>query len=83
MFHQSRAETLSYSVFYPILRKIMTTIIFFVHLPKYDKFITLILKSKFGHKTKTIRSKQNLLLREIAQLNKIERGERQAKREPF
>ena len=45
--------------------------------------------SKFGYKIRTIRSKQKLLLREIApllkmdtaQLSKIERGERQAKKE--
>ena len=47
------------------------------------------MNSKFGHKIRTIRSKQKLLLREIApllemdtaQLSKIERGERQAKKE--
>ncbi|MCE3297072.1 MAG: transcriptional regulator [Crocinitomicaceae bacterium] len=44
------------------------------------------MNSKFGHKIRTIRGKQKLLLREIApllemdiaQLSKIERGERQA-----
>ena len=47
------------------------------------------MSSKFGHKIRMIRSKQKLLLREVApllemdtaQLSKIERGERQAKKE--
>lgn len=45
--------------------------------------------SNFGHKVRRLREQQNLLLRQvasilemdIAQLSKIERGERQAKRE--
>jgi transcriptional regulator with XRE-family HTH domain len=45
--------------------------------------------SNFGHKVRCLREQQNLLLRQvasilemdIAQLSKIERGERQAKRE--
>lgn len=47
------------------------------------------MKSKFGHKIRILRGKQKLLLRELAsllemdtaQLSKIERGERQAKKE--
>ena len=47
------------------------------------------MKSKFGHKIRSLRGKQKLLLRELApllemdtaQLSKIERGERQAKKE--
>ncbi|WP_268225467.1 helix-turn-helix domain-containing protein [Sinomicrobium oceani] len=47
------------------------------------------MKSKFGHKIRNLRGKQKLLLRELApllemdtaQLSKIERGERQAKKE--
>ena len=47
------------------------------------------MKSKFGHKIRSLRGKQRLLLRELApllemdtaQLSKIERGERQAKKE--
>lgn len=49
------------------------------------------MKSKFGHKIRILRGKQKLLLRELApllemdtaQLSKIERGERQAKRKLF
>jgi len=47
------------------------------------------MESKFGHKIRTARSDKNILLRELApllemdtaQLSKIERGERQAKKE--
>ena len=47
------------------------------------------MKSKFGDKIRNLRGKQKLLLRELApllemdtaQLSKIERGERQAKKE--
>lgn len=47
------------------------------------------MSSKFGRKVRTLRNKQKLLLRQVApllemdtaQLSKIERGERQAKKE--
>lgn len=47
------------------------------------------MKSKFGNKIRILREEQNLLLRQVAslldmdtaQLSKIERGERQAKKE--
>ena len=47
------------------------------------------MSSQFGNKIRTLREKQNLLLRQVAsilemdtaQLSKIERGERQAKKE--
>ena len=47
------------------------------------------MSSQFGNKIRTLREEQNLLLRQVAnilemdtaQLSKIERGERQAKRE--
>lgn len=47
------------------------------------------MSSQFGNKTRTLREEQNLLLRQVAsilemdtaQLSKIERGERQAKKE--